>query len=158
MDSIEFINKLQSALYGKVPDQVVEESVAFYKDYINGRIIAGDQEHKILAELGEPRLIARSITDAYKQGNGANTSQNTGRYYDSSQMDQEYGYAEQFDTFDNRDLQRDTRKPIIVKPPAWLTILAVVGISVVVLKVVIPLLIPVLIVYFVYRLFKDVLK
>ena len=64
MSKQEFIEKLRSSLSGQVPAGMVEENVAYYEDYINSQIRLGQPETVIMQNLGDPRLIAKSIITA----------------------------------------------------------------------------------------------
>lgn len=61
MTKQDFIEKLRFALNGKVSANVVSENIQYYEDYINTEIRKGKSEEEVLAALGDPRLIARTI-------------------------------------------------------------------------------------------------
>ena len=61
MTKQEFLEKLRLALNGKVAGNVVTENLQYYEDYINTEIRKGRSEEEVLASLGDPRLIARTI-------------------------------------------------------------------------------------------------
>lgn len=67
MERQEFLNRLRAALNGRIPAAMVEEHLNFYQDYINKEIRKGRTEEDVLAELGDPRLIARTILDTATQ-------------------------------------------------------------------------------------------
>lgn len=67
MTKQEFMEKLRLALTGKVPGNVVTENLQYYEDYINTEIRKGKSEEEVLAALGDPRLIARTIITASAQ-------------------------------------------------------------------------------------------
>lgn len=64
MTKQEFMDKLRLALTGKVPGNVVAENLQYYEDYINTEMRKGKSEEEVLAALGDPRLIARTIITA----------------------------------------------------------------------------------------------
>lgn len=70
MNKDTFINTLSRALYGKVDDDTRSEHIRYYENYISQEIAKGRSEQEVLNELGDPRLIARTILDA----SGARTS------------------------------------------------------------------------------------
>lgn len=70
MNKDTFINTLSRALYGKVDDDTRSEHIRYYENYISQEIAKGRSEQEVLNELGDPRLIARTILDA----SGAGTS------------------------------------------------------------------------------------
>lgn len=64
MERQEFLQKLKEALSGQVPPAVVQENLNYYDDYIRTECQKGRSEEDVMAELGDPRLIARTIEDA----------------------------------------------------------------------------------------------
>ncbi len=69
MDKNGFLEKLAVSLAGQVPRAVIEENVRYYDDYITGETKKGTPLREVLESLGDPRLIARSIIDANGGGN-----------------------------------------------------------------------------------------
>ena len=70
MDKQEFLNTLRLAMGGILPADQIQETIRYYEDYINTQVRLGKTESQVLQELGDPRLIARSITDVYKAEHG----------------------------------------------------------------------------------------
>lgn len=64
MNKTEFLQGLQSALSGNVPPETVWENLRYYSDYIRSEVQKGRSERDVMEELGDPRLIARTIMDA----------------------------------------------------------------------------------------------
>lgn len=64
MTQREFLDILKRALNGQVPPHVVTENLNYYDTYIYEEIRKGRLERDILEELGDPRLLARTIIDA----------------------------------------------------------------------------------------------
>ena len=69
MDKKEFLEKLAMALAGQVYGRVIEENIAYYDQYISDEMRRGKTVSQVLEELGDPRLIARSIIEANGGGN-----------------------------------------------------------------------------------------
>ena len=67
MDRIEFLSILRESLEGCIPLEDVEENVTFYRNYFDN---ADGSEQEVIQELGDPRLIARTIIEAYKASKG----------------------------------------------------------------------------------------
>jgi len=107
MTKQEFMEKLRLALTGKVPGNVVAENLQYYEDYINTEVRKGKSEAEVLAALGDPRLIARTIITA-----GRSDTADTGDY-------REYGRSAQ--------TQRNERR----RMPVWLWL--ILGLLIVVL-------------------------
>ena len=87
MDKQEFITVLSDALKGEVPADVIWENLEYYKRYLREEEAKGRGEQAILAELGDPRLIAKTIIDACPQ-----SAQNQG--FESYEGYEERGYSE----------------------------------------------------------------
>lgn len=64
MDKTEFLEILKSRLSGQMPEGKVAAHVRYYRDYIEEQVKNGRSEREILAELGDPRLIAKTLVDA----------------------------------------------------------------------------------------------
>lgn len=63
MSREEFLRGLENALSGNVPPAVVRDNLRYYDDYIRSERQKGRSETEIMDELGDPRLIARTIMD-----------------------------------------------------------------------------------------------
>lgn len=63
MSREEFLRGLQNALSGEVPLTVVRDNLRYYDDYIRTEVQKGRAEEQVMDELGDPRLIARTIID-----------------------------------------------------------------------------------------------
>ncbi|HHV13510.1 MAG TPA: DUF1700 domain-containing protein [Clostridiales bacterium] len=63
MDKREFLEGLSQALDGEVNPEVIEENIRYYDQYIAS---GSSEEERILKELGNPRLIAKTIIEAEK--------------------------------------------------------------------------------------------
>lgn len=70
MNTGEFLSRLEDALRGKVSNQVIEANLQYYRDYITGEIRKGRTEEQVMDDLGDPRLIARTIIET-QGGSGA---------------------------------------------------------------------------------------
>lgn len=73
MDRYEFISTLRTALTGKVPATTVEDNVQYYEEYIEIQLRQGKSEEEVLEGLGDPRLLAKTIIEANKYAEGADT-------------------------------------------------------------------------------------
>jgi uncharacterized membrane protein len=59
----EFLNILRSQLSGQMQEGKVAAHVRYYEDYIQSQVRGGRSEAEVLAELGDPRLIAKTLLD-----------------------------------------------------------------------------------------------
>ena len=85
MTKNEFLSILRDSLAGNVPSDVINENISYYRDYIENNDKA---ESQVLEELGDPRLIARTLID---------TDDGTEVYDESGYAEESYGsddYAE----------------------------------------------------------------
>lgn len=71
MNRYEFIEKLRAALSGRVTQSVLNENIRFYEEYLDTEIRKGRSEEEVLGEIGDPRLLAKTITEASKQAAGS---------------------------------------------------------------------------------------
>lgn len=127
MDRAEFIDKLQRALAGGLNSGQVAENVSYYQEYIDSEIRKGRSEADVMAQLGDPRLLAKSIIEANKR---AGASYGSNREYDEEM------------TEDVRDTRRSraTSEGRIIMLPGWLVMLIVTVIVILIIGVVTSLL------------------
>ncbi|MBQ9550646.1 MAG: DUF1700 domain-containing protein [Lachnospiraceae bacterium] len=63
MNREQFLSELRQALSGSISPSSVNENIRFYEEYLDTEIRKGRTEEEVLSELGDPRLIARTIID-----------------------------------------------------------------------------------------------
>lgn len=146
MDKLEFLDRLRMTLNGSVPARVVEENVNYYENYINSQVRMGYEESEVLRSLGDPRLIAKSIisaNDSYHSNYNANGNREV---YEEDYYVQERKRAE-------------VRTGGI---PKWLKILIVcliifgiINVVATLISALLPIFFPILLVYFLVKLFRD---
>lgn len=136
MTKQEFLEKLRLALNGRVSSEQLTENMHFYEDYINVEIRKGRTEEEVLAGLGDPRLIARTIVET--QGN------------------------EKSATEERKKDDEGRSLPLVFRLPLWVWLIFVLLILVLILSVVfsvismvLPVLIPILLVLFLVKVFRD---
>jgi uncharacterized membrane protein len=118
MNCVEFLEVLREALEGKVPEQVIQDNLNYYRSYINGEVLKGKSEADVIESIGDPRLIARTIEESTKYASDNNAQ------YD------EYGNADYEDSTDgmgNRIRQ--------INIPGWLA--AVIAIAIMLLLIIV---------------------
>lgn len=64
MNRQTFLETLRRALYGKIDDFALADHIRYYENYIAQEIASGRTEEEVLSELGDPRLIARTILES----------------------------------------------------------------------------------------------
>ena len=75
MTKQEFLDQLGRALASRAGGSVVNENLSYYEEYIAAQVRAGRNEAEVIEELGDPRLLARSICEAQKRAGNAETEQ-----------------------------------------------------------------------------------
>lgn len=63
MDKNEFLDILRSQLSGQMPESQINTHIQYYRNYIEERMASGNSESEVMRELGDPRLIARTLLD-----------------------------------------------------------------------------------------------
>ena len=68
MSTQEFLKILQQNLENKLSKQQIDAQVEYYRQYIREEIRSGRSEADVLGELGDPRMIARTVVDGAEEG------------------------------------------------------------------------------------------
>lgn len=80
MSKQEFLDGLRRSLSGGMEAHEINEHINYYSDYIDSQIRMGVSEEEVMASLGEPRLIAKTllgmeggetVTEEYVEEEGA---------------------------------------------------------------------------------------
>lgn len=147
MTRSEFLNKLKEALANDLSGPVIQENVNYYSGYIADEVRKGRSEEEVIAELGDPWAIARTIIESVEiQGN----------------TQEDYGYEPKKQNYDQRQ-QNSTGQVHIFGLDAWwkklLLVLGIVGVFMLVVAVIggifsllAPILVPLLLVVIVFRI------
>ena len=61
MSKQQYVEAIEKALVGHVSPQELSDTVNYYRDYIEMEIRKGKSEQEVLKELGNPRLLAKTI-------------------------------------------------------------------------------------------------
>lgn len=160
MTKREFLESLRLALNGKVTSGQLTENLDYYEEYINTEIRKGRQEPEVLAGLGDPRLIARTIVQT---GGGSRGEQESFSEYGDSA-----GYADSGQWQDPEDEygpgrpSRNRNMPLVTRIPPWVWLIVVLLVAVLILSAIfsvisalLPILLPILIVLFLVKVFRD---
>ena len=62
----QFIDGLRRNLAGEVSRDEIERNVRYYEEYISSQCSTQGSEEMVINEIGDPRLIARTIIETYK--------------------------------------------------------------------------------------------
>lgn len=63
MDKRQFLEILDEELRDNLQASEAQYQLSYYTNYINSQISAGRSEAEVMAELGDPRMIARTVID-----------------------------------------------------------------------------------------------
>lgn len=155
MNRIEFMEKLQRALAGGLNSRQVTENVRYYQEYIDTEIRRGKSEGEVLAGLGDPRLLAKSIIEANKR---AGRSEGTNLNYDEEIVDGGSNRNGGGNSYE--DEMTGTGK--IIRMPGWLilliitvVVLLIIGVAFSLISVLAPILIPVLVITLIIKVFQS---
>ncbi|MBO6147739.1 MAG: DUF1700 domain-containing protein [Lachnospiraceae bacterium] len=61
MNKEDFLNGLRTALAGEMAPANIEENIRYYDEYIETEKRKGKEEAAVFEELGDPRLIAKTL-------------------------------------------------------------------------------------------------
>lgn len=95
MSKEEFLRRLEEALAGEVPTAVIRDNLLYYQNYLSQETARGRTVDEIVTEIGEPRIIARTIidsTEAMEEAEGADYERGT--YQDPYRADYGSGSRE----------------------------------------------------------------
>ena len=73
MNRHEYMDAISRTLSGRVSPDVQKETLAYYKDYIQGEIVKGNSEEMVLATLGDPKLLAKTVIASQPEPYGPET-------------------------------------------------------------------------------------
>ena len=96
MSKTEFLDILYNQLSGQMPEGSVAAHVQYYRNYIEDEQQKGHTETDILNDLGDPRLIARTLLDTEV---GAGNPQNGSTY--SAIYNEADSYYNKYDSSDS---------------------------------------------------------
>lgn len=149
MDRIEFTEKLQRALAAGLDSSRVADNVRYYQEYIDSEMRKGRSESEIMEQLGDPRLLAKSIIEANKR---AGTSYGSNREYDEEMSEETQKTKRNGAVSDGK----------VVMLPGWLimlivtvVVLVIIGVVTALLAYLLPVIIVVLGVLLIVKVFQS---
>lgn len=89
----EFLQELRIALQGEISQTALNEHIRYYENYIIEESHKGKTEQEVIAQLGNPRLIAKTLIDTTEQfgQHQRDTYYSEGNYYQGT-MGNEKGF------------------------------------------------------------------
>lgn len=89
MNREEFLRDLEDALSGEVPQSVIRDNVNYYGSYISQEMAKGRTVDEIVDEIGDPRIVARTIIDSSEASGETADSSGYGSYRSTSYSESE---------------------------------------------------------------------
>lgn len=181
MTKAEFLENLRRALNGNMSAAAVEDNIQFYDGYFSSQTAQGKSESEILEELGDPRILARTLIDAAERAGDARAheanetqyrtsgyrtadSGSAGSFQGYARQNQSYhgygsGNAQQSGRNGSWSLGEDMREHSVFKIPGWLIAVIVILLLFVVVSVIgslvwmiLPYVIPIILVVYIVKL------
>lgn len=147
MDKNEFIEKLQRTLAGGLNSSQVAENVRYYQEYIESEIRKGSSEEEVLAQLGDPRLLAKSIIEANKH---AGESYGSNREYDEEVADESTGSSRYGGGFEHSMILPGWLMMVIIT----VVVILIIGIATSLISLFAPVIIVGLVILLIVKLFQ----
>lgn len=154
MNKNDFLEELRNCLEGEIPDSEINNNISYYRDYIT--------DDTKLDQLGNPRLIAKSIIDSYNASKDSFykglSGRNTEGYEDAS-----YNYyGDNYNKNVNADSQFDKSFPWYYKMIGTilfiLFLLLIIIIGGVFIKIFFSIILPVLIIVFIFKIILGIFR
>lgn len=123
MNRYDFLKQLEEQLQGSVSNQELRDSIQYYREYIEDEMRKGKTEEEVLAFLGTPNGIAKSIIDA--KGSSESNSYEDSFYGRENRTS--YGY-DPYGTEDYDSRQETTPNMKVFQLDGWKGKLVVAGI------------------------------
>lgn len=161
MTRTEFLDKLKEALKGSLSDREVQENVEYYAQYIAEETRQGKSEEEILTMLGDPWILARTIIDA-SDGTDRETVYGSGQDTAYTQ----YRTDRRYDQQKNGGYEKEKRRVHILGLNTWwkklllllcvvLVIAVIVSFVTGIIRLLAPVLIPIIVVLLLVRIVKN---
>jgi hypothetical protein len=162
----EFIMELRRALEEEIPASEIENNINYYNSYIRDQMQSKSEE-EVLIELGDPRLIAKTIVESFQMSQGplynnkrqrmgyedAYTEEwqdNDAREGNSQDNDVFGGTGSSYHVYKNYELKWYHKVALVAMIVVVLSIVIIIG--GIILKLFFSIGIPLLLIYLVYRL------
>ena len=169
----EFLQQLREALRGQVSQAVINDNLTYYENYILQEIRKGKNEESVIEQLGNPRLLARTIIDT-SEGNKTEGRQDadrrtggaesSGRNYSYDNRNQAGNGRWRDDDGDYRRNERGYNRVISGRKAKFIlivillvVILVLIGIGYIIgglISLLAPIIIPLILVLLVFRLMR----
>lgn len=153
MNRYEFIERLRAALSGKVAQSSINDNIRYYEEYLDTEIRKGRSEQEVLQELGDPRLLAKTIVEANKQ---AGRDAGSGEDYDDTVDSGETGEKGRTSLYVNGKEYSLSKWAVILF--VVLAAALIIGIVGALLRVLLPIVLPLILILMVGKIIAVLLK
>jgi uncharacterized membrane protein len=147
MTKQNFLDSLRRSLSGGLDYNTVNEHIRYYSDYIDSQIRQGKTEEQVMEELGDPRLIARTLLEVEETEN----------------VTEEYDYVDEEEEQDSSRYFNINGRTF--RMPGWLftliiclIIFGVLTLVFTVTSALLPYLFPILVIFLFYRLIRSIFR
>ena len=154
MTKKEFLHELQIALQGEMDQAAVNENLRFYDNYIMEESRKGKSESEVTAQLGNPRLIAKTLIDTSDKP-GASQGQYYSEDYKAAGPGTEKGFRADYSEQNGWDVRLGRMKLNSWYGKLLLILIAVLVIVIVanVVAFLLPVMVPIILIWLLYSLF-----
>lgn len=150
MSKAEFIDGLGKSLRGKVDEREYRSQIEYYSSYISSQIAAGRNEEDVVGELGDPRLIAKTIVQTYSMKDNP-----INRQYRDNNYNNSYGNEEDYQERSSSNRGADRFGHVLRMIILALVVLCIVSIVFRAVVFVAPIIILLIIIWFIIRYFST---
>lgn len=156
----EFLEILRQALAGEVDQHIIDQNIKYYDDYISTH--SNYDEEAIISELGDPRLLAKTIIDTQriikeKEKNNTSQGHTSENYYGEPKNQSNTEYDQQ--TGPRRDTIFFNRMSwyhkLILYTILFLVLFIILFVGRYIIKILFAFAVPVILMLFVFRLFRK---
>ena len=83
----EFLSSMEEQMEGKMKEGKIAAHLRYYEDYIQSHVRGGENEEDVIAALGDPRLIAKTLVD----------TDDGGEIYEEDTSDHYKSYSQEYE-------------------------------------------------------------
>lgn len=148
MNKLEFIDSLRRSLSSINDYNFVNDTIAYYENYIETQVRMGKTEEQVMRELGDPRLIAKSIKATHVSEDA--DEQNEYQEFEKDKYSGKPRFSDTMFSFNGKQIRMPSW---LIKALAMIILLLVLFIVFTVLRWLSPFIFMGLIAYMVYRTF-----
>ena len=94
MNRQEFLHELRIALQGEISQRAIDEHVRYYENYIIEESRKGKSEEEVISQLGNPRLIAKTLIDTTEQFGTVNEEEYYSKHYNEENIGFHASYSD----------------------------------------------------------------